>query len=279
MLAALLALTSPVEACSQYFPGDPISSPRSGSVGPGFAVRPEGSWLNLTVLDSEGRRVEAEQDTLGQLILPAELPPGTYQLFDGATSLESVGDTGDPDSLTYEGAPSVTVELLSEQPALQEPEGRASLLDVRWDTGWVSEVTRPSCLEVRRRQHTFETVRVRVPASEQNGWALRVDDLSTSVFWWVGLDESSKEAALEQDLEASGRKQTGDLCLSIGLYDPQGALVEEESLPCISRAEAPGCSSGGARSGLPGGLLGGLVLLGLLLAGRRAPRAGAAQDS
>ena len=78
-----LALTSPVEACSMAFVGDPIGSPRSGAVTPGFAVRPEGVFLNLSIQGPDGENVPFEQDELGQYLLPEDLPAGTYTLFGG----------------------------------------------------------------------------------------------------------------------------------------------------------------------------------------------------
>lgn len=242
-----LALTSPVEACSMAFVGDPIGSPRSGAVTPGFAVRPEGVFLNLSIQGPDGENVPFEQDELGQYLLPEDLPAGTYTLFEG-----------------WGDGPGLEVEV-SEQPPEYwlVPDQDLVLSDVQWEQAWVSEWLTASCMEIRRRKHTLETLTFEVPASQQNGWAMRIEDSSTGSVFWVGLDEEERSVDFTQDLERDGSLERGERCIQTGLYDPQGELQSEGEVVCQARENLQGCSSSGNSPALLGGFLGLLGLMGL----------------
>lgn len=239
-------LPSPAEACSPAPTSDPIAYPLAGdSIPAGGVVRPEGSALyspGLSDLDGE-QWVSLEGDGLGQWSIDAAQPPGTYLLH----------NLGDP----------VTVEVTLPVTDWALPGDRPELLAVSWSTGWVSERTTPSCLELRRRQHSFEALTLWVPASADPGWGLRVSDPSTSWFSWAHLESEPREVVFEQDLEASGTLQSADRCLTLALYDPNGSEQWSEVLPCESRAEVPGCSTSRRVTSLGPGVLGVLVLLGV----------------
>ena len=246
MLILSLVLTSPAEACSRVFLGDPVGSPRSGFVAPGFAVRPQGSYLNLEVQGPDGEVVYFEQDALGQYLMPEDLPAGTYTLFRG-----------------WEDGTEVQVEVLEETPEWVVPEGSVQLMVVAWEQAWVSEWLTASCMELKRRKHTMETLTFQIPAAEQNGWAVRIHDSSTEVAFWVGLDEEARSVDFTQDLERDGALERRDRCLQTGLYNPQGLLVEESEVVCEPREGGLGCSSATGSPALLGGLLGLLGLVGL----------------
>lgn len=236
MLMLLTAsLWSPkAEACSKISldPGQ-VGSPQQGQVPPGFAIRSEGVFMNPSLSDADGTPIDLEPDGLGQHLVPADLPPGSYLLEDRTFQVALALEVVPPGQWT-----------------LQAPEAPLLLTGVAWDQERVAERYTAMCVDYRYRRHTFEESTFQVPAAPQNGWAYRIEDSSNGTVWWLALHEESRETTMRFDLDAKGGLGE-DRCLSWGLYDPYGAFHSEGAFPCESRDEAPGCSNTGrGRSGL-----------------------------
>ena len=240
MLILSLALTSSVEACTQSaYLSASIASPRSGTITPGFAMRPNSGVLDLIRVEGlDGEFISFDFDAFGQALAPWDLPAGTYTVLT---------------------EPGLTLEVLDQAPEWVLPDRSVEVLDVAWEKAWVHEELSdgPNCRSTKPRRHTLETLTLDVPSSDQNGWAARITDSSTGLATWVALDEGERTVHLTQDL---GSFEDQERCIQISLYDPQGILVEESERACEERL---GCSSSTGTPALLGGLLAMLGLMGL----------------
>ena len=133
MLILSLALTSPVEACTQAaYLSASIASPRSGTITPGFAVRPNSGVLDLIRVEGlDGEFISFDFDAFGQALAPWDLPAGTY------TVLTEAGLTFEV--LDQDPAWGLTLEVLDQAPEWVLPDRSVEVLDVAWEKAWVHE--------------------------------------------------------------------------------------------------------------------------------------------
>ncbi len=222
-----------------------VGTPTAGTVPIGFAVRPDGVRMPQLHLEGEDGSYWPLQFDQRAFWGPDDLPPGSYTLVDTDNSERIALD------VVADWTPIVPADDLA-------------LVSVAWDKQWHEAAGGPLfCRQGDNRRHTEETLRFALPASEQPGWFLRVEDPSTNLKLYMGLHDTPRDFVWVQDIEPGGQQVVReDRCLNWTLFSPVGANERSGTVPCESRQKAPGCSSTGrGRTGLGFGAL----LIGLLL--------------
>lgn len=234
----------PALGCTMFIErfGERVSPAQGDLLPPGFAIQlAEGQSHFAQLEDSQGDLLELERGDGGVMQAPQDMEPGLYTLFDESGAIDI--EVGEPEG---------------EEPAAPE------LSDLRAHQERVTDSINGMCRVTARSQHRFVTLTLDLPASELDGWVVEARDRISDQHQRFALSDQTQVATPQWDL--GKERDDPALCLTLTLFDAQGAEVFVDEQPCLDELEAS-CSSAPGRAG---GLL--AALMALVGVGRRRRR-------